>query len=35
VPHRECPDKTAEALQVALAMPPAEIAVDESEMLEP
>ena len=35
VPHRECPDKTTEALQAALAMPPAEIAVDESEMLEP
>jgi len=35
VPHRECPDKTAEALQAALAMPPAELAVDESEMLEP
>ena len=35
VPHRECPDKTAEALRAALAMPPAEIAVEESEMLEP
>jgi pimeloyl-ACP methyl ester carboxylesterase len=35
VPHRECPDKTTEALRAALAMPPAEIAVDESEMLEP
>ena len=35
VPHRECPDKTAEALRAALAIPPAEIAVEESEMLEP
>ena len=35
VPHRECPDKTAEALRAALAMPPAEIAVEEGEMPEP
>jgi pimeloyl-ACP methyl ester carboxylesterase len=29
VPHRECPDKTAEALQTALAMSPPEAAVEE------
>ena len=29
VPHRECPDKTAEALQAALAMAPQEIKVEE------
>ena len=29
VPHRECPDKTAEALLAALAMPPPEIVVEE------
>jgi len=30
VPHRECPDKTAEALQAALALPPPEIVVEEA-----
>jgi len=29
VPHRECPDKVAEALQTALAMPPPEPSIDE------
>ena len=29
VPHRECPDKTLEALQTALAMPPPELTVDD------
>jgi len=29
VPHRECPDKTAEAIKTALAMPPPELAIEE------
>jgi pimeloyl-ACP methyl ester carboxylesterase len=29
VPHRECPDKTVEAIKAALAMPPPELAVEE------
>jgi pimeloyl-ACP methyl ester carboxylesterase len=29
LPHRECPDKTLEAIQAALAMPPPEPAVEE------
>jgi pimeloyl-ACP methyl ester carboxylesterase len=29
LPHRECPDKTLEALQAALAMPPSELVVEE------
>jgi pimeloyl-ACP methyl ester carboxylesterase len=28
VPQRECPDKTAEAIETALAMPPPELAVE-------
>jgi pimeloyl-ACP methyl ester carboxylesterase len=28
VPHRECPDKTLEAIQAALAMPPPEVNVE-------
>ena len=35
VPQRECPDKTAEVLQAALAMAPPEIAVEERGMPEP
>lgn len=29
VPHRECPDKTAEAIEGALAMPPPELGIEE------
>jgi len=29
VPHRECPDKTVEAIKAALAMPPPDLAVQE------
>jgi len=29
VPHRECPDKTLEAIQAALAMPPPEMKIEE------
>jgi len=29
VPHRECPDKTLEAIETALAMPPPEMTVEE------
>jgi len=29
VPHRECPDKTLEALETALAMPPPELPIEE------
>jgi len=29
VPHRECPDKTAEAIDTALAMPPPELTIEE------
>jgi pimeloyl-ACP methyl ester carboxylesterase len=29
VPHRECPDKTLEAIQAALAMPPPEVKIEE------
>jgi len=29
VPHRECPDKTLEAIQAALAMPPPEMNIEE------
>ena len=29
VPHRECPDKTLEAIEAALAMPPPELTVEE------
>ena len=37
VPHRECPDKTLEAIESALAMPPPEMTVEEvsSEEAEP
>jgi len=30
VPHRECPDKTLEALRAALALPPPELGVEEN-----
>ena len=29
VPHRECPDKTLEAIEAALSMPPPELIVEE------
>jgi pimeloyl-ACP methyl ester carboxylesterase len=29
LPHRECPDKTVEAIQAALAMPPPEMKIEE------
>ena len=32
VPHRECPDKTLEALVAALAMDPAEVEIEEPEL---
>jgi len=34
IPQRECPDKTLEAIQSALAMPPAEAAMDDEEPTE-
>jgi pimeloyl-ACP methyl ester carboxylesterase len=36
VPHRECPDKTAEAIEAALAMPPPEMseATEDAEIVE-
>ena len=34
VPHRECPDKTLEAIQAALALDPVEIVFDEGALLE-